>query len=238
MAAPENGLVRLSQAESGLSDGCSPIRSRRWPGPASGRPSRAMGKERSRSACCIVTFIGNCSTAVPKAAFSISAAEPPTSRNSGRTSYPPTSCRFRASTSSPTRIGCPSAISCFAGVVMLDVLHHLERPIEFLQEASRVLRPGGRLAMIEPAMTTLARRFYDRFHEEPVDMQADPFAPVADQSRPGPVRRQPGDSQSAVRHRTGAPAPRTDHSVACMSARRLAQPVRLSHERRDSRIGR
>lgn len=67
----------------------------------------------------------------------------------------------------------------FAGVVMLDVLHHLERPIEFLKEASRVLEPGGRLVMIEPAMTTLARRFYDRFHEEPVDMNADPFAAVA-----------------------------------------------------------
>jgi ubiquinone/menaquinone biosynthesis C-methylase UbiE len=66
----------------------------------------------------------------------------------------------------------------FAGVVMLDVLHHLERPIEFLKEASRVLKPGGRLAMIEPAMTTLARRFYDQFHEEPVDMDVDPFAPV------------------------------------------------------------
>ena len=67
----------------------------------------------------------------------------------------------------------------FAGVVMLDVMHHLERPIEFLKEASRVLKPGGRVVMIEPAMTTLARRFYDRFHEEPVDMNAGPFAPVA-----------------------------------------------------------
>ena len=66
----------------------------------------------------------------------------------------------------------------FSGVVMLDVLHHLERPIDFLLEASRVLKTGGRLAMIEPAMTTLARRFYHRFHEEPVDMEADPFAPV------------------------------------------------------------
>jgi SAM-dependent methyltransferase len=62
---------------------------------------------------------------------------------------------------------------------MLDVMHHLERPIEFLKEAARVLRPGGRLAMIEPAMTTVARRFYDQFHEEPVDMNADPCAPVA-----------------------------------------------------------
>jgi SAM-dependent methyltransferase len=72
----------------------------------------------------------------------------------------------------------PFADQSFSAVVMLDVLHHLERPVEFLKEASRVLRAGGRLAMIEPAMTALARRFYDRFHEEPVDMQADPFATV------------------------------------------------------------
>jgi SAM-dependent methyltransferase len=81
----------------------------------------------------------------------------------------------------------------FAGVVMLDVLHHLERPIEFLKEASRVLKPGGRIAMIEPAMTTLARPFYDRFHEEPVDMNADPFAAVA--INPD---RDPFDSNQAI----------------------------------------
>jgi SAM-dependent methyltransferase len=81
----------------------------------------------------------------------------------------------------------------FAGMVMLDVLHHLERPIEFLNEASRVLRPGGRLAMIEPAMTSVARRFYARFHEEPVDMEADPFAPVAIDSK-----RDPFDANQAI----------------------------------------
>ncbi len=32
--------------------------------------------------------------------------------------------------------------------------------------------------MIEPAMTTVGKWFYDRFHEEPVDMTADPYAPV------------------------------------------------------------
>jgi len=90
----------------------------------------------------------------------------------------------------------------FAGVVMLDVLHHLERPIEFLKEASRVLKPGGRLAMIEPAMTTLARRFYDRFHEEPVDMNADPFAPVA--INPG---RDPFDANQAIPSLLFATAP-------------------------------
>ena len=87
----------------------------------------------------------------------------------------------------------PFKDSFFAGVVMLDVLHHLERPIEFLKEASRVLKPGGRIVMIEPAMTTLARRFYDRFHEEPVDMNADPFAPV-----PINPDRDPFDSNQAI----------------------------------------
>lgn len=67
----------------------------------------------------------------------------------------------------------------FSGAVMLDVLHHLERPIEFLREASRILKTGGCLAMMEPAMTPLARRFYHHCHEEPVDMSADPFAPVS-----------------------------------------------------------
>lgn len=81
----------------------------------------------------------------------------------------------------------------FSGVVMLDVLHHLERPIEFLKEASRILEPGGRLAMIEPAMTTVARRFYSYFHEEPVNMKADPFADV-----PVNPNRDPFDANQAV----------------------------------------
>jgi SAM-dependent methyltransferase len=81
----------------------------------------------------------------------------------------------------------------FAGVVMLDVLHHLERPIDFLKEASRVLKPGGRLAMLEPAMTTLARQFYHHFHEEPVAMDADPFAPVSVDPK-----RDPFDANQAI----------------------------------------
>src|SRR3981081_3505713 len=54
----------------------------------------------------------------------------------------------------------PFANELFSGVVMLDVLHHLERPIEFLTEASRVLKLGGRLAMIEPGLTAGAGRFF------------------------------------------------------------------------------
>jgi SAM-dependent methyltransferase len=90
----------------------------------------------------------------------------------------------------------------FAGVVMLDVMHHLERPIEFLKEAARVLERGGRLVMIEPAMTTLARRFYHHFHEEPVDMNADPFALVTINPH-----RDPFDANQAIPSLLFAAAP-------------------------------
>ena len=87
----------------------------------------------------------------------------------------------------------PFPNTTFAGIVMLDVLHHLESPLDFLNEASRVLKPGGRLAMIEPAMTTLAQHFYQHFHEEPVDMTVDPFAPV--ERNPA---RDPFDANQAI----------------------------------------
>jgi SAM-dependent methyltransferase len=74
----------------------------------------------------------------------------------------------------------------FAGIVMLDVLHHLQRPLDFLREAARVLQLGGRLAMIEPGMSVIARQFYQRFHQEPVDMAADAFAEGVRQSGDDP----------------------------------------------------
>ena len=90
-------------------------------------------------------------------------------------------------------------------------------------------RPGGRLAMIEPAMTPMARRFYERFHEEPVDMQADPFAPVA--INPD---RDPFDANQAIPSLlfTSQPARRRLEAgafrrCACRSVG-LAEPVRIS----------
>ena len=81
----------------------------------------------------------------------------------------------------------------FSGIVLLDVLHHLQRPVAFLREAVRVLRPGGRLAMVEPGMSAISRQFYDRFHQEPVDMRADPFAEHELQSG-----NDPWDSNQAI----------------------------------------
>jgi SAM-dependent methyltransferase len=96
----------------------------------------------------------------------------------------------------------------FSRVVMLDVLHHLERPIEFLKEASRILQPGGRLAMIELAMTPLAQRFYQHFHEESVDLNADPFAQIVDDLHRDPFEANQGFPRycSQRPRRTGVPS--------------------------------
>ncbi len=76
----------------------------------------------------------------------------------------------------------PFASGTFNGIVMLDVLHHLQRPVTFLREAARVLQFGGRIAMVEPGMSTVSKVFYDRFHHEPVEMMADPFSEAVAQS--------------------------------------------------------
>ena len=70
----------------------------------------------------------------------------------------------------------PFADGSIAGIAMLDVLHHLSRPMSFFEEASRVLRPGGRIAMIEPGITPLSWPFYNYLHQEDVDMSVDPMS--------------------------------------------------------------
>ena len=125
----------------------------------------------------------------------------------------------------------------FSGVVMLDVLHHLERPIEFLSEASRVLRPGGRLAMIEPAMTPIARRFYQNFHQEPVGQRRSIRA-GCDRSGSRSVRRKPGHPVPVVHVSSGPQPAGGGGSIAARDARRMAEPLCISAQRRISRIGR
>ena len=48
----------------------------------------------------------------------------------------------------------PFAAGVIANIVMVDVLHHLEVPVKFFREAVRVLRPGGKIVMVEPAITS------------------------------------------------------------------------------------
>ncbi len=87
----------------------------------------------------------------------------------------------------------PFAERCASNIVMVDVLHHLEFPVVFFREAARVLRPGGRVLMVEPAITWGSTLFYRLFHHEPVRTSAD----VLLDGNPDPGR-DPYDSNQAV----------------------------------------
>jgi len=87
----------------------------------------------------------------------------------------------------------PFAAGAAANIVMVDVLHHLEFPTVFFREAARVLRPGGRVLMVEPAITYGSTLFYRLFHHEPVRTSAEALA----EGTPDP-RRDPYDSNQAI----------------------------------------
>ena len=61
-------------------------------------------------------------------------------------------------------------------LVAVDVVHHLPRPARCLDEAARVLRPGGRFVMVEPYCSPVSARLYGAFHHERTDLDVDPFA--------------------------------------------------------------
>jgi len=52
-------------------------------------------------------------------------------------------------------------------IIMTDVLHHIPTVRSFFSEASRCLKPGGVLAMVEPWYTPWSGFIYRRFHHEP-----------------------------------------------------------------------
>lgn len=78
----------------------------------------------------------------------------------------------------------PVAAGSLANIVMFDVLHHIEFPRAFFAEAARVLSPGGRIVMVEPAITVASWPFYRFVHPEPVNMAEDPLR----DGRPEPGR--------------------------------------------------
>jgi SAM-dependent methyltransferase len=58
-----------------------------------------------------------------------------------------------------------------AGVILFDVFHHLQHPGAAFAEIHRVLVPGGRLILFEPAMGLLGRLALGLFHHEPLGLR-------------------------------------------------------------------
>jgi SAM-dependent methyltransferase len=77
----------------------------------------------------------------------------------------------------------PLAAATVDAVLGLDVLHHLPDPAAFFGEAARVLRPAGRIALVEPWITPLSWVVYRFFHQEGCRLSVDPWRPF-----PGPSK--------------------------------------------------
>jgi SAM-dependent methyltransferase len=73
-------------------------------------------------------------------------------------------------------INLPFKSGSLGGVVGLDVLHHLEKPDLFLQEVTRVLKPGGRAVFIEPYLTLFSFFCYKIMHYEIIDFNGRHYA--------------------------------------------------------------
>lgn len=87
----------------------------------------------------------------------------------------------------------PFAQGSLDNIVMFDVLHHLHRPRRFFAEAERALTIGGRIVLVEPAITPLSWPFYKFFHPEPVRLTDDPLA----EGEPDPARH-PDEANQAI----------------------------------------
>ncbi len=71
----------------------------------------------------------------------------------------------------------PFEAGSVSNLVMIDVLHHVQRPLAALAEAARVLAPAGRMVMLEPYCSPLSTLGYRFLHHEDlafdVDLEAD-----------------------------------------------------------------
>jgi SAM-dependent methyltransferase len=66
----------------------------------------------------------------------------------------------------------PFRSGCLGGIVMTNVLHHLSQPQVFFTEATRCVRAGGIVAMIEPWVSSWSRIVYTHLHHEPFDPES------------------------------------------------------------------
>ncbi len=87
----------------------------------------------------------------------------------------------------------PFQDNSISNIVAVDVLHHIEFPIRFFNEANRVLKKGGRIILLEPAITPVSYPFYHFIHEEDVILSQNPLL----DGEPNPNRK-PFDANQAI----------------------------------------
>ncbi len=81
----------------------------------------------------------------------------------------------------------------FDNIVMFDVLHHIENVTLFFDEALRVLRPAGRIVIMEPYISVFSWPVYHFLHPEPTNFKQDPLVWVEPS-----IDREPFDGNQAI----------------------------------------
>ena len=66
----------------------------------------------------------------------------------------------------------PFADGSLRAITMTNVLHHIPSAQAFFEEAVRCLKPGGRIIMIEPWVSSWSRMVYSKLHHEPFDTES------------------------------------------------------------------
>jgi SAM-dependent methyltransferase len=61
----------------------------------------------------------------------------------------------------------PLRAASASAILLLNVLHHLPDAAAFFRECERILKPGGRVCLIEPYAGPLSRRLIRPLHHEP-----------------------------------------------------------------------
>ena len=88
----------------------------------------------------------------------------------------------------------PFKDSSISNLILFDVLHHIEKPLDFLSEADRVLRTNGRIILVEPYVSPFSWLIYKLFHDEDTSFRFDLESPFSKQAE----KKQPFDGNQAI----------------------------------------
>ncbi len=58
-------------------------------------------------------------------------------------------------------------------LILIDVLHHLDKPLDFFLKSKKILRKNGRIIILEPYISLFGYIVYKYFHHEPLLLNSD-----------------------------------------------------------------
>lgn len=87
----------------------------------------------------------------------------------------------------------PYRDSSVGNFVLIDAIHHIHDPVRALAEMERCLKKGGRIVIFDVFISPFSYLYYNYFHKEKVDLNADLFT-MSD----APALKEPFESNQAI----------------------------------------